>query len=124
MDEQSPFKGQTGLRRLWKALGYSRAGLKAAYEAEDAFRQEVLLAVLLIPLAFVLAERGMERALLIGSVLLVLIVELINSAIEAVVDRVSLDRHPLAGRAKDIGSAAVLIALLNVLVVWSGVLLG
>lgn len=124
MDEQSPFKGQTGLRRLWKALGYSRAGLKAAYEAEDAFRQEVLLAVLLIPLAFVLTERGMERALLIGSVLLVLIVELINSAIEAVVDRVSLDRHPLAGRAKDIGSAAVLIALLNVLVVWSGVLLG
>ncbi len=91
MDEQSPFKGQTGLRRLWKALGYSRAGLKAAYEAEDAFRQEVLLAVLLIPLAFVLAEGGMERALLIGSVLLVLIVELINSAIEAVVDRVSLE---------------------------------
>lgn len=124
MDEQSPFKGQTGLRRLWKALGYSRAGLKAAYEAEDAFRQEVLLAVLLIPLAFVLAEGGMERALLIGSVLLVLIVELINSAIEAVVDRVSLDRHPLAGRAKDIGSAAVLIALLNLVVVWSGVLLG
>jgi diacylglycerol kinase (ATP) len=80
--------------------------------------------MVLIPLACVLATGGIERALLIGSVLLVLVVELINSAIEAAVDRVSLERHPLAGRAKDIGSAAVLIALLNVLVVWASVLLG
>lgn len=123
MAEESPFKGQTGLRRLWNALGYSRAGLRAAYEAEDAFRQEVWLALVLIPLACVLATGGIERALLIGSVLLVLVVELINSAIEAAVDRVSLEHHPLAGRAKDVGSAAVLIALLNVLVVWVSVLL-
>ncbi|MBL8394193.1 MAG: diacylglycerol kinase [Candidatus Accumulibacter sp.] len=124
MTEESPFKGQTGLRRLWNALHYSRAGLRAAYLAEDAFRQEVHLAALLVPLAFFLAPGGIGLALLIGSVLLVLIVELLNSAIEAAVDRISLDRHPLAKRAKDIGSAAVLIALLNVPVVWACVLFG
>ena len=123
MAEESPFKGQTGLRRVWNAFHYSRAGLHAAYVGEDAFRQEVLLAALLIPLAFFLSPSGLGRALLIASVLLVLIVELLNSAIEATVDRISLDQHPLAKRAKDIGSAAVLLALLNVLVVWACVLL-
>ena len=115
---ESPFKGKTGLRRVWNAFHYSRAGLQAAYRHEDAFRQEALLALLLIPLAIWLGEGAVERALLIGCVLLVLIVELINSAIEATVDRISLDLHPLAKRAKDIGSAAVMIALLNAALVW------
>ena len=115
---ESPFKGKTGLRRVWNAFHYSRAGLQAAYRHEDAFRQEALLALFLIPLAFWVGEGAVERALLIGCVLLVLIVELINSAIEATVDRISLDRHPLAKRAKDIGSAAVMIALLNAVLVW------
>ncbi len=121
---ESPFKGKTGLRRVWNAFHYSRAGLQAAYRHEDAFRQEVLAALLLIPLAIWLGEGGVERALMIGCVLLVLIVELINSAIEATVDRISLEIHPLAKRAKDIGSAAVLIALLNAALVWGLVLLG
>ena len=115
---ESPFKGKTGLRRVWNAFHYSRAGLQAAYRHEDAFRQEALLALVLIPLAFWLGEGAVERALLIGCVLLVLIVELINSAIEATVDRISLELHPLAKRAKDIGSAAVMIALLNAVLVW------
>ena len=119
---ESPFKGKTGLRRVWNAFHYSRAGLQAAYRHEDAFRQEALLALLLIPLAIWLGEGAVERALLIGCVLLVLIVELINSAIEATVDRISLDHHPLAKRAKDIGSAAVMIALLNAVLVWALVL--
>ena len=115
---ESPFNGKTGLRRVWNAFHYSRAGLQAAYRHEDAFRQEALLALLLIPLAIWLGEGAVERALLIGCVLLVLIVELINSAIEATVDRISLELHPLAKRAKDIGSAAVMIALLNAVLVW------
>lgn len=119
---ESPFKGKTGLRRVWNAFHYSCAGLHAAYRHEDAFRQEVLLALVLVPLAIWLGEGAVERALLIGCVLLVLIVELINSAIEATVNRISLDRHPLAKRAKDIGSAAVMIALLNAVLVWALVL--
>ncbi len=122
MSEESPFKGKTGLRRVWNALHYSMDGLRAAYVGEDAFRQEVLLAAILIPLAFVLPVSWGGRATMVASVLLVLIVELINSAIEAVVDRVSLDRHHLSKRAKDIGSAAVFLALLNVAVVWGCVL--
>ena len=120
---ESPFKGKTGLRRVWNAFHYSCAGLQAAYRHEDAFRQEALLALVLIPLAIWLGDGAVERALLIGCVLLVLIVELINSAIEATVDRISLDRHPLAKRAKDIGSAAVMIALLNAALVWVLVLI-
>ena len=122
MSEESPFKGKTGLRRVWNALHYSMDGLRAAYVGEDAFRQEVLLAAILIPLAFVLPVSWGGRAVMVASVLLVLIVELINSAIEAVVDRVSLDRHHLSKRAKDIGTAAVFLALLNVAVVWGCVL--
>jgi diacylglycerol kinase (ATP) len=121
---ESPFKGKTGLRRVWNAFHYSLDGLGAAYRHEDAFRQEVWLAVVAIPLAVWLGEGALERALMIGCVLLVLIVELVNSAIEATVDRVSLERHQLAKRAKDIGSAAVLIALLNAAVVWGLVLVG
>jgi len=122
--EESPFKGQTGLRRIWNAFNYSLAGLHAAYLNEDAFRQESLLAALLIPIALVLPLPATGKALMIGSVLLVLVVELVNSAIEAAIDRISLDHHRLSKRAKDIGSAAVLIALLNVLATWALVLLG
>jgi diacylglycerol kinase (ATP) len=120
----SPFKGKTGLQRILNAAGYSWAGLRAAFRHEDAFRQEVYLALLLIPLALSLGETGIERALMIASVLGVLIVELLNSAIEAAVDRISLEHHQLIKRAKDMGSAAVMIALANVCVVWSLVLLG
>ena len=116
---ESPFKGKTGLVRLWNALRYSRAGFVAAFSNEDAFRQEVLLATILIPLAFFVPTSGLGRALLIGSVLLVLIVELLNSAVEATVDRISTEHHLLAKRAKDIGSAAVLLALVNLAAIWA-----
>jgi len=122
--EESPFKGKTGLVRVWNALFYSMAGFAAAFKYEDAFRQEVILAAIMIPLSFFLPVSSVGRALMIAAVLLVLIIELLNSALEASVDRVSIERHPLAKRAKDIGSAAVFVALLNVAVVWSLVLLG
>ena len=121
---ESPHKGKTGLRRIWNAFFYSLEGLRAAFRHEDAFRQEVLLAALLIPTVFFLPASGLGKALMIGAVLLVLIVELLNSAVEAAVDRVSLENHQLAKRAKDIGSAAVFIALVNVPVVWLLVLFG
>ncbi|MFA7278480.1 MAG: diacylglycerol kinase [Sterolibacterium sp.] len=124
LGEESPYKGQTGLRRVWNAFQYSLAGLRAAFKHEDAFRQEALLATLLIPVALFCPIPASHKALMIASVLLVLIIELLNSAIEAAVDRVSLDRHRLAKRAKDIGSAAVFVALLNVITTWSLVLFG
>ncbi|HZR03722.1 MAG TPA: diacylglycerol kinase [Burkholderiales bacterium] len=120
----SPNKGKTGLRRLRNALIYSLEGFGAAFRHEDAFRQEVLLALFLIPLAVVLPASGVGKALMIGSILLVLIVELLNSAIEATVDRISLEKHQLAKRAKDIGSAAVFLSVLNVFVIWGFVLFG
>lgn len=123
MDE-SPFKGKTGLTRVWNAFHYSMAGLAAAYRNEDAFRQEVWLAAVLLPLALWLPVGAIGKALMIGSVLLVIIVELVNSGLEATVDRISLEHHHLAKRAKDIGSAAVFVALVNVVAVWSLVLLG
>ena len=104
-------------------VGAGLAGLAAAARHEDAFRQELMLAAVLLPLGLYLGASGMERALLAGSVILVLIVELLNSAIEATVDRVSLDDHSLAKRAKDIGSAAVMLSLVNVAVIWALVLL-
>ena len=91
LPEESPYKGRTGFQRIWNALHYSLAGLAAAYRHEDAFRQEVYLAVVLIPLALLLPATGIGHALMVGSVLLVLIVELINSAVEATVDRISLE---------------------------------
>lgn len=121
--EASSLKGKTGLKRVWNAFFYSMAGFSAAYKNEDAFRQEVLLALILIPLALYLPASGVGKAIMIGSVLLVLMVELLNSAIEATVDRVSIELHPLAKRAKDIGSAAVFVALANVAIVWTLVLL-
>jgi diacylglycerol kinase (ATP) len=121
---ESAHKGKTGLRRIWNALFYSLDGLTAAFKHEDAFRQEVLLAIILIPFALWLNVSGIGKALMIASVLLILIVELLNSAVEATVDRISLENHRLAKRAKDIGSAAVLLSLLNVIVVWLLVLWG
>ncbi|MCM2296276.1 diacylglycerol kinase [Rhodoferax sp.] len=120
---ESPYKGKTGINRLVNAFSYSCAGLREAIRHEDAFRQEVVLAVVLIPLAFWLESQLTGRILMISSVFLVLIVELLNSAIEATVDRISLEDHPLAKRAKDIGSASVLICLLNLVTVWALVLL-
>lgn len=123
MHETSPHKGKTGLKRVRNAFFYSMAGFSAAYKNEDAFRQEVLLALILVPLAFFLPVSGIGRAIMIGSILLVLMVELLNSAIEATVDRISIEHHALAKQAKDIGSAAVFVALANVAIVWTLVLL-
>lgn len=119
MEKESPFKGKTGLARVWNAFFYSVEGFKAAFRHEDAFRQELLLTLVCIPLALWLEPSAMGRALMIGALFLVLIVELVNSAIEAVVDRVSLERHDLAKRAKDIGSAAVLLSLINAAAIWA-----
>ena len=116
-------KGTGGVERLVKATGYSFQGLKAAYKNETAFRQELLLALLLVPAGIVLGETGVEKALLIGCVILVLIVELLNSAVEAVVDRFGGESHRLSGLAKDIGSAAVFMSLVNVFVIWACILL-
>ncbi len=111
--------GATGLRRIINAFGYSMKGLRAAFKYESAFRQETALLIILLPLAILLGQTIVDYSILIGSLLLVMVVELLNSALEAVVDRVSDEHHMLAGRAKDMGSAAVFIALLNVIVIWS-----
>ena len=121
---ESPHKGKSGLKRIWNACHYSQAGLSAAWRHEDAFRQELILALVLVPLALVFGGSGIGKALMIASVMAVLIVELINSALEATVDRISLENHPLAKRAKDIGSAAVMLALINLALVWALVLFG
>jgi len=121
---ERPDKGKTGLRRIWNALLYSLDGFRAAYRHEDAFRQECLLAAVLVPVALLLPVSGTDKALMVASVLLVLIVELLNSAVEATVDRISLENHQLAKRAKDIGSAAVFMSLTNVVLVWGLVLIG
>jgi len=113
----------TGLTRLINATIYSWQGLKAAYKNEAAFRQELFLAIFLIPAGLWLGKTGVERTLLVGVILQVFIVELLNSGIESIVDRQGQERHELSGRAKDLGSAAVLIALINVCVVWTLVLL-
>ena len=122
MTEYQEFKGKQGLTRLINALGYSRDGLRAAWKNEAAFREEVLLAAVTIPLGLWLGHGGIERALLVGSILFILIVEILNSAVEAVVDKASPEKHELAKRAKDMGSAAVLLSLLNAAVIWACVL--
>lgn len=116
-------KGRSGFSRIWYAFGYSAAGLKTAYIGEAAFRQLVLLNLLLIPVAFMLDVSRVERALLIAVVFLGLIIELLNSAIEATVDRISLELHPLSRQAKDMGSAAQLLGLILIAVVWAVILL-
>ena len=119
----SPFKGQTGLKRILNAAGYSWDGLRAAFGGEAAFRQLVMLNAVLVPLAFLLEVSRGERAILIAVVFLGLIVEILNSAIEATVDRISLDIHPLAKRAKDMGSGAQFLSLSLIALVWAVLLL-
>jgi len=115
---KSPYKGKTGIKRLANAFTYSVAGTLAAFKHEDAFRQEVILSTILIPLAIYLGQTVIEQALMITSILLIIIVELLNSSVEATVDRISVKRHKLSKRAKDIGSAAVFFSLVNAAVVW------
>ena len=115
---KSPYKGKTGIKRLANAFTYSVAGTLAAFKHEDAFRQEVILSSVLIPLAIYLGQTPIEQALLIASILLIIIVELLNSSVEATVDRISVKRHKLSKRAKDIGSAAVFFSLINAAVIW------
>ena len=114
----NPYKGRTGIDRIVRATGYSMQGLAAAYRGESAFRQEFWAALILLPAAFWLGQSWFEVGLLVGSVLLVLIVELLNSGIEAVVDRVSYELHDLSKRAKDFGSAAVMISIVWCAGVW------
>ena len=121
--EESPHKGKTGLRRVINATRWSLEGFAAAARHEDAFRMELVLFAVLAPLGVWLGKTGVERALLIGCLLLVLVVELLNSAIEATVDRISFDNHRLAKRAKDIGSAAVMLSLVTAAVIWFLILL-
>ena len=116
-------KSGTGIERILRAFGWSMAGFKAAFSQEAAFRQELLLCVILAPLGFYFGETGLEKALLLGSLMLILIVELLNSAVEAAVDRISKDQHELAGQAKDMGSAAVFLSLLNAAMVWMLILI-
>ena len=119
---ESPYKSKNGLQRIAAAFGYSMAGFKAAYENEAAIRQELLLSVVLMPLGLYLGHDKFEKTLLVGSIFLVLIVELLNSAIEAAVDHTSIEHHMLAKRSKDIGSAAVFMAIILFFVVWGLVL--
>lgn len=113
----------TGLARLKRAITCSSAGFAAAWKNEEAFRQELLLCVVLVPLACWLGDSGVQRALLIGSLLVVLIVELLNTAVEVVVNRISTERHELSGLAKDLGSAAVSMSLIHAGVIWLFVVL-
>ena len=115
---KSPYKGKTGIRRLVNAFGYSVAGTLAAFKHEDAFRQEVMLTLILTPIAMYYGETAIDQALMISSLLFIIIVELLNSSIEATVDRISVKHHKLAKRAKDIGSAAVFFSLINATVIW------
>ncbi|CAH1903788.1 Diacylglycerol kinase [Candidatus Nitrotoga sp. HW29] len=121
MTNANPHK-TSGLRRLVNALRYSLSGLFLAWRDESAFRQEAIFAIVLVPVAFMVPVDVTQRVLLVASVMLVLMVEMINSSIEAVVDRISLDIHPLAKKAKDMGSAAVLLALMNAILIWAMIL--
>jgi len=115
-------QGPQGIDRIIKAFGYSLLGFKAAYRHEAAFRQETWLAIIMVPAGLWLGQTPVEQVLLAGVVLMVLVVELLNSAIEAVVDRIGPEQHELAGRAKDIGSAAVFLSLVIVVIVWAVIL--
>ena len=115
---EKPNKHPRGLIHIWRATGIALQGLRAAWQHEDAFRQEVLIAAIAIPAALLLPASSLGKAMMIASVLLVLIVELLNSALEAAVDHTSPEQHPLAKRAKDIASAAVFLSIVNALVVW------
>jgi len=114
--------GETGIKRVISAAGYSAKGLMSCWQNEAAFRQEVMLGILMFPLGLYLGNGGVEKAMLAGSLMLVLIVEILNSGIEAVVDRIGHEMHNLSGLAKDLGSAAVMLSLLNVGLIWALVL--
>ncbi|MES2605593.1 MAG: diacylglycerol kinase [Pseudomonadota bacterium] len=114
--------GETGIKRIISAAGYSWQGLKACWRMEAAFRQEVALSVVLIPLGLYLGQGGTEKALLVATCFLVMIVEVLNSAVEAAVDRIGPERHELSGIAKDLGSAAVFLSLMTLSLVWGLVL--
>lgn len=118
MSEYSPYKGKTGFKRILSATGYSVAGFKAAFKHEAAFRQILLLNIILIPITFFLNVSRVEQALMVAVCLLAIIVELFNSALEAVVDRISLERHELSKNAKDMGSAAQFVALGIIFFTW------
>lgn len=122
--ERSPYKGTSGLQRILNATRYSIAGFQTAYQNEAAFRQIILINIILIPLSFFLNVTAIEQALLVAVCLLALIVELINSAIEAVVDRISMEKHELSKNAKDMGSAAQCVALILITSVWGMILVG
>ena len=124
MNSYSPYKGKTGLKRILNATGYSISGFKAAYRNEAAFRQIVLINLILIPVSFFLDVTRSEHVLMIIVCLFAMIVELFNSAIEAVVDRVSLEKHQLSKKAKDMGSAAQFVALSIIAITWLFILLG
>jgi diacylglycerol kinase (ATP) len=121
---QSPYKSSGGVRRIFAALRYSLQGLRAAIRYEAAFRQELALAILLIPAAFWLGRSVIEVFILIFSVVVVLVTELLNSAVEALADALSVEMHPLLGRAKDLGSAAVMLCLIFTVAVWGAVAVG
>jgi diacylglycerol kinase (ATP) len=116
-------KSGGGIGRIFRAFGWSMSGLRVTFIKEAAFRQELLLCIIFTPLAFYFGKSGVEKALLLGSLLLILIVELLNSSVEAAVDRGGLEEHELAGQAKDMGSAAVFLSLLNAAVIWLLVIL-
>ncbi|MFL4395335.1 diacylglycerol kinase [Acinetobacter pittii] len=124
MNSYSPYKGKSGLKRILNATGYSISGFKAAYKNEAAFRQIILINIILIPVSFFLDVSRSEHVLLIIVCLFAMIVELFNSAIEAVVDRVSLEKHQLSKNAKDMGSAAQFVALSIIAITWLIILLG
>ncbi|MFU9045841.1 diacylglycerol kinase [Acinetobacter tibetensis] len=124
MSEYSPLKGKTGLKRIFNATHYSIAGFKAAFQHEAAFRQIIYINLILIPITFFLNVSRSEQAILIAVCLLAIIVELFNSALEAIVDRVSLERHPLSKNAKDMGSAAQFVALSIIAITWTLILWG
>ena len=118
----NPNKHPSGITHVWHAIKVALQGLRSAFEHEDAFRQEILVAAIAIPVALLSAANTLGKAVMIGSILLVLIIELVNSALEAAVDFTSLDHHPLAKRAKDIASAAVLLSIVNAIVIWGLIL--
>lgn len=121
---EDPNKHPPGLTHVWQATGIALQGLRAAWQREDAFRQEILVAAIAVPVALLLPTEPLGKIMMVASLLLVLIVELLNSALEAAVDHTSLEQHPLAKRAKDIASAAVFLSIVNALVVWGLVLFG
>ena len=119
--DQNPHKGNRGLTRAWHAAKNSWCGLVYAFLEESAFRQELMLFVLLTPIAIALPITLLEKSLLISSLMMILVIELLNSSVEAAIDRISFDHHDLSKRAKDFGSAAVMIALLIAALIWAAV---